>query len=266
MRDCAIAFPQTRFVFDGCKVEDCKIISRISAENEKLFMSECKEFHEQLLDFLRALNIEYIENPALVRVSTITPNRFEFWDRETARKMPFWVRKIHDLVQLMGGSPAAVGFAAWTHCGEHERSRTVPRKMICTFSGQLGYEAKKNAYCSSRFARQVLKRWELSARFYKISMHLAIASGCIHDLNGHNRSSRRNRDNSRHEAEAKNLAIRQHCRTWKSLVKILGHVTPVKWFIKAKFFAIMISTCPQNGENYYYNSGSHYCWLAFCFS
>ena len=70
---------------------------------QKHLCKECKEFHEQLLDFLRALNIEYIENPALVRgLDYYTKTVFEFWDRETgAQNAILGGGRYDDLVQLM---------------------------------------------------------------------------------------------------------------------------------------------------------------------
>lgn len=133
-----------------CKVEDCKIMAELAPKMKNYLCPECKEFHEQLLDFLRALKIEYVENPALVRgLDYYTKTVFEFWDRETgAQNAILGGGRYDDLVQLMGGNPTpAVGFAAgMERIVENMKGAgiKVPKKDdLHVFVGQLGYEAKK---------------------------------------------------------------------------------------------------------------------------
>lgn len=148
--DCAHRVSTNPLRLLDCKVEDCKIMAELAPKMKDYLCPECKEFHEHLLDFLKALDIEYVENPALVRgLDYYTKTVFEFWDRETgAQNAILGGGRYDDLVQLMGGNPTpAVGFAAGIERIVENMKNAgikVPKKDdLHVFVGQLGYEAKK---------------------------------------------------------------------------------------------------------------------------
>ncbi|MBI5413537.1 histidine--tRNA ligase [Candidatus Peregrinibacteria bacterium] len=133
-----------------CKEEDCVILAGLAPTLKDYLCPECKEYHEQLLDLLKALDIEYVENPSLVRgLDYYTKTVFEFWDRETGAQNAIGGGGRYDgLVEIMGGQPTpAVGFAAGIERIVDNMKREhiqVPRKdNLHVFVAQLGYEAKK---------------------------------------------------------------------------------------------------------------------------
>lgn len=133
-----------------CKVEDCRILAQLGPKMKDYLCEECREFHKQLLDFLKELGIEYVENPSLVRgLDYYTKTVFEFWDRETGAQNAICGGGRYDgLIELMGGPPTpAVGFAAGIERivdnMKREHIRVPKKDDLHVFVGQLGYEAKK---------------------------------------------------------------------------------------------------------------------------
>lgn len=133
-----------------CKEEDCRILAGIAPKMKDYLCSECKNFHEQLLDLLQALKIEYVENPGLVRgLDYYTKTVFEFWDRQTGAQNAICGGGRYDgLIELMGGQPTtAVGFAAGieriTENMKREKINVPKKDDLHVFVAQLGYEAKK---------------------------------------------------------------------------------------------------------------------------
>lgn len=133
-----------------CKVEDCAILSELAPKMKNYLCPACKEFHEQLLDLLKELGIEYVENPKLVRgLDYYTKTVFEFWDRETGSQNAICGGGRYDgLIEIMGGQPTpGAGFASGIERIIDNMKREgikVPKKDdLHVFVAQLGYEAKK---------------------------------------------------------------------------------------------------------------------------
>lgn len=148
--DCKMRAEKNPLRLLDCKVEDCRILAGLAPKMKDYLCAECKEFHEQLLDFLRSLKINYEENPALVRgLDYYTKTVFEFWDKETGAQNSICGGGRYDgLLELMGGSHApAVGFAAGMERIVDNMKRekiSVPKKDdLHVFVAQLGFEAKK---------------------------------------------------------------------------------------------------------------------------
>lgn len=148
--ECKVRLHKNPLRLLDCKEEDCRILADLAPKMKNYLCQGCKTFHEQLLDFLKELNIEYVENPALVRgLDYYTRTVFEFWDRETGAQNAIGGGGRYDaLIELLGGQPApAVGFAAGIERIVENMKRekiAVPKKDdLHVFVAQLGFEAKK---------------------------------------------------------------------------------------------------------------------------
>lgn len=148
--ECKIRVNKNPLRLLDCKEEDCRILADLAPKMKNYLCAECKEFHKQLLDFLKKLKIDYVENPSLVRgLDYYTKTVFEFWDRETGAQNAICGGGRYDgLIELMGGQPTpAVGFASGIERIVENMKRekiSVPKKdELHVFVAQLGYEAKK---------------------------------------------------------------------------------------------------------------------------
>lgn len=148
--DCRLRVQKNPLRLLDCKQEDCRILAGLAPKMKDYLCEACRTFHEQLLDFLRDMKIEFVENPALVRgLDYYTKTVFEFWDRETGAQNAIGGGGRYDgLVELMGGSPTpAVGFAAGieriTENMKREHIRVPKKDDLHVFVGQLGFAAKK---------------------------------------------------------------------------------------------------------------------------
>lgn len=148
--DCKMRVDKNPLRLLDCKVEDCKILAELAPKMKDYLCEDCKKFHEQLLDFLKELKIEYVENPKLVRgLDYYTKTVFEFWDKETGAQNAICGGGRYDgLIGLMGGQPSpGSGFASGIEriIDNMKREKIqVPKKDdLHVFVAQLGYEAKK---------------------------------------------------------------------------------------------------------------------------
>lgn len=132
------------------KEEDTQILLKSAPTFEQFLDEESKAYHKTLLEYLDTLDIEYIENPKLVRgLDYYTQTVFEFQDKETGAQNAVGGGGRYDgLIELFGGQPTpGVGFAGgiermvW-----HMKQAGVkaPHKdQVDVFVAQLGPEAKK---------------------------------------------------------------------------------------------------------------------------
>lgn len=133
-----------------CKMEDCQILAQLAPKMKSYLCAECKPFHEQLLDLLKSLGIEYKENPSLVRgLDYYTKTVFEFWDREQGAQNAICGGGRYDgLIEIIGGPKTpGVGFAAGIERiidnMKREKIRVPTKDDLHVFVAQLGFEAKK---------------------------------------------------------------------------------------------------------------------------
>ncbi|MFA6521171.1 MAG: histidine--tRNA ligase [Candidatus Gracilibacteria bacterium] len=148
--DCRYRVEKNPLRLLDCKIEDCRILASMAPKLKDYLCADCKEFHRQLLDFLKEMKIDYVENPSLVRgLDYYTKTVFEFWDKESGAQNAVGGGGRYDgLVELMGGAPTpAVGFAAGIErivANMKQEGIKVPKKDdLHVFVAQLGYEAKK---------------------------------------------------------------------------------------------------------------------------
>ena len=133
-----------------CKNEDCMILAQLAPKMSDYLSAESKEYYSDVKEFLTELDIQFVENPKLVRgLDYYTNTVFEFWDsKEGAQNAIGGGGRYDGLVEIMGGQPTpAVGFAAGIERiianMKREKIRVPSKDDIHVFVAQLGKEAKK---------------------------------------------------------------------------------------------------------------------------
>lgn len=135
-----------------CKEEDCQILAKMAPNIRDALCDECKEYHQDIVEFLEELKIPYVENPNLVRgLDYYTRTVFEFWDKSDGAQNAVGGGGRYDgLVELMGGvETPAVGYAGgvermiW-HMKE-AGVEPIHKDKIQVFVAQLGKVAKKKS-------------------------------------------------------------------------------------------------------------------------
>ena len=132
------------------KNEDLQILAKMAPKMEDYLDKDSLDYHEEFKGYLDELEIEYTENPTLVRgLDYYNKTVFEFWDKHKGAQNAVGGGGRYDgLIELMGGDPApAVGFA----CGMErlianmkiQKVKPPCKDDLHVFVAQLGKEAKK---------------------------------------------------------------------------------------------------------------------------
>lgn len=98
-----------------CKVESCKEITKDAPKITDFLSEQSEKRYLQLKEYLKALNVEFVENPRLVRgLDYYTDTVFEFTTDEIGAQGTVAAGGRYDnLVEQLGGPPTpALGFAA----------------------------------------------------------------------------------------------------------------------------------------------------------
>ena len=148
--DCVSRMTKNPMRLLDCKGEDCQILADLAPKMVDYLDKESKEYHEELKSYLDEMEIEYVENPKLVRgLDYYTKTVFEFWDKNNGAQNAIGGGGRYDgLFELMGGQPTpAVGYAAGIEriiANMKIAKIGVPSKdTLHVFVAQLGTEAKK---------------------------------------------------------------------------------------------------------------------------
>lgn len=133
-----------------CKEEDCQILAQLAPNMRDYLDKDSLEYHEELKSYLDELEVEYVENPKIIRgLDYYSRTVFEFWDRKEGAQNAIGGGGRYDgLVELMGGSPTpAVGYAAGIERlianMKREKVRVPSKDEPHIFVAQLGKLAKK---------------------------------------------------------------------------------------------------------------------------
>lgn len=133
-----------------CKEEDCQILAELAPVMKDYLDKESLDYHEELLEYLEEIDIDYVENTKLVRgLDYYTKTVFEFWGKEDGSQNAIGGGGRYDgLIELMGGQPtAAVGYAAGVDRiianMKREKLKVPSKDELHVFVAQLGKEAKK---------------------------------------------------------------------------------------------------------------------------
>ncbi len=132
------------------KNEDTMILNQSAPKFADFISQESRDFHEEVLEYLRDLEIPYEENNMLVRgLDYYNQTVFEFWDEKKGAQNSVGGGGRYDgLMELLGGNPTpAIGFAMGIErvIAQMKRNKVrVPSKDdLHVFVAQLGREAKK---------------------------------------------------------------------------------------------------------------------------
>jgi histidyl-tRNA synthetase len=150
--DCTRRLKENPLRLLDCKEEDCQILAKNAPKLANEICDECKDHHKKVLELLDAVNVKYIENPALVRgLDYYTRTVFEFWDKtEGAQNAVGGGGRYDDLVTILGGQPtSACGYAGGLErlVAHMQAARLLApdKDKVDVFVAQLGFEAKKIA-------------------------------------------------------------------------------------------------------------------------
>jgi histidyl-tRNA synthetase len=157
-----------------CKEEDCKILAAMAPKLKDYLCDECVEFHSDLKEFLKELEIPFVENEMIVRgLDYYTNTVFEFWDKTRgAQNAVLGGGRYDGLVEIMGGEPTpAVGWAGGVErliANMKEKGIKAPHKDdIHVFVAQLGKEAKQKCLKIIKDLREAGKNcWSTWQRKY----------------------------------------------------------------------------------------------------
>lgn len=147
---CRERLPKNTLRLLDCKEEDCQILAKLAPLMADYLDKESLDFHEELKGYLEELNINYTENPKLVRgLDYYAKTVFEFWDKsEGAQNAIGGGGRYDGLIELMGGQPTpAVGYAAGVERiianMKREKVKVPSKDDLHVFVAQLGKEAKR---------------------------------------------------------------------------------------------------------------------------
>lgn len=133
-----------------CKQEDCRILSELAPKMKDYLDKESLDFHDELKGYLEEMDIEYVENPRLVRgLDYYSKTVFEFWDKtEGAQNAIGGGGRYDGLCEILGGQPTpGTGFAAGVERiianMKIHKIKVPKRDDLHVFVAQLGREAKR---------------------------------------------------------------------------------------------------------------------------
>jgi histidyl-tRNA synthetase len=132
------------------KHEDTMILNQSAPRFSEFISQESKDYHDEVLEYLTDLGIEYTLNENLVRgLDYYSQTVFEFWDQKKGAQNSVGGGGRYDgLMELLGGPPTpGIGFAMGIErvIAQMKRNKVrVPSKdNLHVFVAQLGREAKK---------------------------------------------------------------------------------------------------------------------------
>ncbi len=129
--------------------EDLKILAQMAPMLRDYLDKDSLAYHEELLEYLDEIGIEYEENFQLVRdLGYYNKTVFEFWDKREGQNSVGGGGRYDGLVELLGGEPSpAVGCACEIEkiiaSMKREKIRVPSKDELHIFVAQLGKEAKK---------------------------------------------------------------------------------------------------------------------------
>lgn len=132
------------------KHEDTIILNQSAPKFRDFISKESKEYHEEVMMFLKDLNVPFVENENLVRgLDYYNQTVFEFYDeKKGGQNSVGGGGRFDGLIELLGGQPTpAIGFGMGLErvIAQMKRNKVrVPSKDdLHVFIAQLGKEAKR---------------------------------------------------------------------------------------------------------------------------
>jgi histidyl-tRNA synthetase len=160
-----------------CKVESCKVIAQKAPKITDYLCDECKNHYRQVKEYLKALNVEFVENPYLVRgLDYYSKTVFECVSKELGKTVIAGGRYDY-LVEELGGPPTpALGFAAGVERLMLLIKELPPKKPLVFIIPFGGEKEKIEALKIAEKLRQEGIRTELSYREGKLKKQFEYAA------------------------------------------------------------------------------------------
>ncbi len=160
-----------------CKVESCKVIAQKAPKITDYLCEECKTHYQQVKEYLKALNVEFVENPYLVRgLDYYSKTVFECVSKELGKTVIAGGRYDY-LVEELGGPPTpALGFAAGVERLMLLIKELPPKKPLVFIIPFGGEKEKIEALKIAEKLRQEGIRTELSYREGKLKKQFEYAA------------------------------------------------------------------------------------------
>ncbi len=160
-----------------CKVETCKVIAQKAPKITDYLCEECKTHYRQVKEYLKALNVEFVENPYLVRgLDYYSKTVFECVSKELGKTVIAGGRYDY-LVEELGGPPTpALGFAAGVERLMLLVKELPPKKPLVFIIPFGGEKEKIEALKIAEKLRQEGIRTELSYREGKLKKQFEYAA------------------------------------------------------------------------------------------
>ncbi|NPA14350.1 MAG: histidine--tRNA ligase [Aquificae bacterium] len=160
-----------------CKVETCKVIAQKAPKITDYLCDECKTHYRQVKEYLKALNVEFVENPYLVRgLDYYSKTVFECVSKELGKTVIAGGRYDY-LVEELGGPPTpALGFAAGVERLMLLVKELPPKKPLVFIIPFGGEKEKIEALKIAEKLRQEGIRTELSYREGKLKKQFEYAA------------------------------------------------------------------------------------------
>jgi histidyl-tRNA synthetase len=160
-----------------CKVETCKVIAQRAPKITDYLCEECKTHYQQVKEYLKALNVEFVENPYLVRgLDYYSKTVFECVSKELDKTVIAGGRYDY-LVEELGGPPTpALGFAAGVERLMLLVKELPPKKPLVFIIPFGGEKEKIEALKIAEKLRQEGIRTEVSYREGKLKKQFEYAA------------------------------------------------------------------------------------------
>jgi histidyl-tRNA synthetase len=160
-----------------CKVEGCQLIAKNAPKITDYLCEECKTHYESVKKYLKALNVDFVENPYLVRgLDYYSKTVFECVSEELGKTVIAGGRYDY-LVEELGGPPTpALGFAAGVERLMLLLKELPPKSKLVLVIPFGGEKEKEEALKIAHLLREKGIRTELSYREGKLKKQFEFAN------------------------------------------------------------------------------------------
>ncbi len=160
-----------------CKMEGCQLIAKNAPKITDYLCEECRTHYESVKKYLKALNVDFVENPYLVRgLDYYSKTVFECVSEELGKTVIAGGRYDY-LVEELGGPPTpALGFAAGVERLMLLLKELPPRPKLVLVIPFGGEKEKEEALKIAHLLREKGIRTELSYREGKLKKQFEFAN------------------------------------------------------------------------------------------
>jgi len=160
-----------------CKIEGCQLVAKNAPKINDYLCEECRTHYESVKKYLKALNVDFVENPYLVRgLDYYSKTVFECVSEELGKTVIAGGRYDY-LVEELGGPPTpALGFAAGVERLMLLLKELPPKPKLVLVIPFGGEKEKEEALKIAHLLREKGIRTELSYREGKLKKQFEFAN------------------------------------------------------------------------------------------